>query len=103
MKRITTSSDLKPTEELVRLRYCKAYIRLDKLNNFEFISYNTTIMRGCLSAGRGYIDYVEFFPYCSITTWAHVRKFCYLFGNGGTVYSKYKEAARGKIRAARFF
>ena len=103
MKRVIFSSDLKPTGEITRLRYCNAYIRVDEYNYFEFISYNTIIMAGRLSERRGYIDYVEFFPYCSMTTWAHVRKFCYLFGNGGTVYSKYREAARGKIRSARFF
>lgn len=103
MKRIISNSDLKPTSEIMRLRYCNAYICVHEFNYFEFVSYNTTIMCGYLSVGLRYIEYVEFFPYCSKTTRAHVRKFCALFGNGREVYSKYKEAARGKIRAARFF
>ena len=102
MKRIIFSTDLIPNREKTQLRYCNSYIVVDEYNNFEFISYSTTIMSGKLSDTRLYIDYVEFFPYRSATTWAHVRKFCYLFHNGGAVYYAYKQAAHGKKQTARF-
>ena len=103
MKRVIYNHDLKPSKNAMRLRYCKAFIFVTDNNDFEFISYTTTIMRGRLSEDRRRVLYVEFFPYRSRTTWGHVRKFCYLFSNGKTIYNTYRKAAAGSLSVGRFW
>ena len=83
----------------VDLRFCRARLRAGyrpKSGDFWVIlrSYNhDTIALICDKSGG--VRWAVFYPYRSVTTWQHVRKFCALFQNGRELYCAYSKAAHG--------
>ena len=106
LKKAQKSADYGVPCEEAALRFCKACVRatyFEEHNDFLVVlqSYAwDAITLFCDDCGR--VSQAEFSPYCSMTTWQHVRKFCALFQNGRELYSAYSEAAHGG-RVNRYF
>lgn len=99
LKKTQKSADYGIPCENADLRFCKSQMRAGyrkDTRDFYVIlrSYShDTIALICDDCGR--ISWAAFYPYGSMTTWQHVRKFCALFKNGRDLYRAYYDAAHG--------
>lgn len=98
MEKVFNICDIEADAKLRKLRYCKAILRAVKLFDgtvlVDFVSYDKRIMWVEYSPKTFTIVKADFYPYRSIATYSHVRKFCSLFRNGEEVYREYKRAVK---------
>jgi hypothetical protein len=98
--RVFSLDDIKADGRARQLRYCTAWVSsmggYVRKRHAKLVSYSTLVIWLYYDRDSGEIIEAHLYPFISITTYSHVRKFLAMFPNGKEVYKAYKLAAKAR-------